>query len=252
SEVICLVFLGVFFLFILGAVTGSFLNVIIFRYQDETTSIINPKRSFCHNCGKTIRWYDNIPILSYLILKGKCRDCGIAISKRYPLVEILTGCVFAANYLVFNQLIAVLGASIIGASLIVVFFIDLDTLTISDWNSVFVLIGGIFLVWARGTWFRDIITTLIVLGVMTLMYILSKKGIGVGDVILICAASFALGPFSAVFSVFLASLLGIVYAVITKSSLKTKVPFGPFLAIGIYLALLFGDWVSSILGKLYQ
>jgi len=250
--VVCLVFLGVSFLFILGAVVGSFLNVIIFRYQDESTSIINPKRSFCHNCGKTIRWYDNIPILSYLILKGKCRDCGASISKRYPLVEILTGVVFAANYLVFDHVLALLGSCIIGASLIVVFFIDLDTLTISDWNSLFVFIGGILLVWSRGTWLRDIITTLIVLGVMVLMYFLSKKGIGIGDVILICAASFALGPFNSVFSIFLASLLGIVYAIVTKSNMKTKVPFGPFLAIGIYLALLFGEPASTFLGRLYQ
>lgn len=247
-----MVFLGFFFCFILGAVTGSFLNVIIFRYQDESKSIVNPKRSFCHSCGKIIRWYDNIPILSFLLLKGKCRDCGVKISKRYPLVEILTATVFIINYFVFGELLALVGSCIIGASLIVVFFTDLDTLTISDWNSLFVLIGGIFLVWSRGSWVRDLITALVVLGVMTLMYFLSKKGIGSGDVILMSAASLALGPFNAVFSIFIASLLGIIYAIITGSNMKTKVPFGPFLAIGIYLALLIGEQVSMFLGRLYQ
>ena len=247
-----MVFLGVFFCFILGAVTGSFLNVIIFRYQDESKSIINPKRSFCHECGKTIRWHDNIPILSFFILRGRCRDCGTKIAIRYPLVEILTALVFVVNFLFFGDILSLAGSCIIGASLIVVFFTDLDTLTISDWNSLFVLIGGLFMVWSRGTWLRDIITALVVLGVMMLMYLLSKKGIGMGDVILMSAASLALGPFSAVFSIFLASLLGIFYAIITKSSMKTRVPFGPFLAIGIYLALLFGEQVSMFLGRLYQ
>jgi len=246
------VFLGIFFCFILGAVTGSFLNVIIFRYQDESTSIINPKRSFCHECGKTIRWYDNIPILSFLFLKGECRDCGSKIAIRYPLVEILTALMFTVNFLVFDDILSIIGSCIIGASLLVVFFTDLDTLTISDWNSLFILIGGFFLVWSRGTWMRDFITALVVLSVMTLMYFLSKKGIGSGDVILICAASLALGPFSAVFSIFVASLLGIIYGIITRSNMKTKVPFGPFLSIGIYLALIFGEQVSMFLGRLYQ
>ncbi|MFP4461934.1 MAG: prepilin peptidase, partial [Thermotogota bacterium] len=210
------------------------------------------KRSFCHNCGKIIRWYDNIPIVSFFILKGRCRDCSVKISKRYPLVEMLTAVVFVINYFVFDDILAIVGSSIIGASLIVVFFTDLDTLTISDWNSVFVLIGGVFLVLSRGTWIRDIITALVVLGVMTLMYFLSKKGIGSGDVILMSAASLALGPFNAVFSIFLASLLGIIYAIATGSNMKTKVPFGPFLAIGIYIALLIGEQCSMFLGRLYQ
>jgi len=154
--------------------------------------------------------------------------------------------------LVFDDILSLIGSCIIGASLLVVFFTDLDTLTISDWNSLFILIGGFFLVWSRGTWMRDLITAVVVLGVMTLMYFLSKKGIGSGDVILICAASLALGPFSAVFSIFVASLLGIIYAIITRSNMKTKVPFGPFLSIGIYLALLFGEQVSMFLGRLYQ
>ncbi len=247
-----MLFLEVLFVFIIGSVIGSFLNVIIFRYMDEATSIIDPDRSFCPECKHTIRFYDNIPILSYLLLRGRCRDCGAKISKRYILVESLTAFVFVINYLVLGDMLSIVGGCIIGASLIVVFFTDLDTLTISDWNSIFIVIGGVFLVASRGTWIIDLITGLVALGFMTLMYFLSKKGIGSGDVILIGAASFALGPFNAVCSIFLASLFGIIYALITKSSMKTKVPFGPFLAIGIYLALLFGDHVSLFLGRLYQ
>jgi leader peptidase (prepilin peptidase)/N-methyltransferase len=151
----------------------------------------------------------------------------------------------------YDNYLKIAGASIIAASLIVVFFIDIDTMTISDWNSVFIVIGGLFIVYSEDLWLINSITGLVALIFMVLIYFISHKGIGSGDVILIAASAFAIGPFNTIFSIFLASLFGIIYAIASKSSMKTKVPFGPFLAIGIYVSMLFGGYFSSLLEKLY-
>ncbi len=215
-------------------------------------TILKPARSFCPTCKTTIKWYDNIPIISYMLLKGKCRACHSPIPLRYFIVESLTAGLFLLNYGMFqNNLLKVVGACIIAASLIVVFFIDMDTMTISDWNSLFIVIGGLLIVFSEGSWLINGITALIALLFMLLVYFVSHKGIGSGDVILIAAAAFAIGPFNTIFSIFVASLFGIIYAVATKSSMKTKVPFGPFLAVGIYVSMLFGGFFSSLLERLY-
>ncbi len=243
---------GLILSFIIGATIGSFLNVIIFRYSDDTVSIVKPSRSFCPSCKTDIKWYDNIPIVSYLFLRGKCRSCRSSISIRYFIVEVLTAAFFLLNFVMFqDSLLKVTGSCIITASLIVVFFIDIDTMTISDWNSIFIVIGGLLIVYADGSWLINSITGLVALLFMLLVYFISHKGIGSGDVILIAASSFAIGPFNTIFSIFLASLFGIVYAIASRSSMKTKVPFGPFLAIGIYCSMLFGGFFSSLLEKLY-
>ena len=116
--------------FVLGLVVGSFLNVVIYRIPRKI-KLHDPSRSFCPHCGATIAWYDNIPLLSYLILKGRCRNCGDPISPRYPLVELLTALGFMAGGLVFDTMGALFNALVV-ASLVVLTFIDLETLTIPD------------------------------------------------------------------------------------------------------------------------
>ncbi len=118
------------FFFLLGSAIGSFLNVCIYRIPREK-SIVNPP-SACPGCEKPIRPYDNIPILSYIFLKGKCRDCGTKISIRYPLVELLTGIFFLLLYLKFGLTFELIVFMIFLALLIVISFIDLDFQIIPD------------------------------------------------------------------------------------------------------------------------
>jgi leader peptidase (prepilin peptidase)/N-methyltransferase len=112
------------FFFLLGSAIGSFLNVCIYRIPREK-SIVNPP-SACPGCEKPIRFYDNIPILSYILLKGKCRDCGSKISIRYPLVELLTGIFFLILYRQFGFTFELIVFIIFLSLLIVISFIDLD------------------------------------------------------------------------------------------------------------------------------
>jgi leader peptidase (prepilin peptidase)/N-methyltransferase len=119
------------FCFVLGTIVGSFLNVCIYRIP-KGESIVTP-RSHCFNCNNLIAWYDNIPLLSYLILGGKCRNCKASYSSRYFLIEFLTGICFMLVYLKFNQTPYTLGLYLaVTASLIVISFIDIDHLIIPD------------------------------------------------------------------------------------------------------------------------
>ncbi len=233
---------------IVGAVLGSFLNVIIFRYSQENMTISKPARSICPKCGKQLKWYDNIPIISYLILLGKCRYCGQKISPRYILVEVLTLATFYINSLFSDQLITVIGMDIITASLIVVFFIDIDTFTISDWNSIFIVAGGLMITAATGSWAVNLITAAITFAVMILLYFLSKKGLGMGDILLISSCGLALGPLKTVMFIFIACVCGILAALTLHKKMKDKIPFGPFLSIGAYLSLVLGNGILNIFG----
>jgi len=229
-----------------GAIIGSFLNVIIYRYSKDDMTISKPKRSVCPQCGTTLRWYDNIPILSYILLLGKCRYCGNRISKRYIIVELLTVATFLINSMISDQIIYLIGMDIIAASLIVVFFIDLDTFTISDWNSIFILIGGLLITFHTGEWAMNLITAAVTFVIMILLYYISKKGVGMGDILLITASAMALGPFKTVFAIFLASICGILAAIVLHKKMKDKIPFGPFLSIGIYLSMILGNFILQL------
>jgi len=121
------VFAGVF-----GVCVGSFLNVCIYRLPKEDMSIWKPKRSLCFSCRETIGWYDNIPVISYLILRGRCRHCGEKFSPRYAMVEFLTGVFFVLIYHRFGLSLAMPIYLALGAALIAASFIDIDHFIIPD------------------------------------------------------------------------------------------------------------------------
>lgn len=238
------------FVFVFGAVIGSFLNVCIYRLPEQQ-SIAKPL-SQCPHCHHPIRFYDNIPLISYLILKGKCRDCGEKISWRYPLVELITAILalflFAKFYLTINFLVFF----IFTAVLIVITFIDLDHQIIPDLLTlpgipIFFLLA-VFVVGVP--WMEAAIGLLIgggVLFVIALGYevITKREGMGGGDIKLLAMIGGFLGWKSLIFVLLFSSLLGAVIGValmlIKKEDMKYAVPFGPFLSAAGVAYLFWGD-----------
>ena len=129
------------FVFLFGLCVGSFLNVCIYRLPKEQ-SVVKP-RSFCPSCKKTIAWYDNIPLLSYSLLRARCRACGEKISFRYFLVELLTGCVFLLSYIVFGPSFMFLRCIILFSLCIAVSFIDVDYRAIPGWICILGIVLGL-------------------------------------------------------------------------------------------------------------
>jgi len=238
------------FVFVFGAAIGSFLNVCIYRLPEQQ-SIAKPL-SQCPHCHHPIRFYDNIPLISYLILKGKCRDCGEKISWRYPLVELITAILalllFAKFYLTLNFLVFF----IFTAVLIVITFIDLDHQIIPDLLTlpgipIFFLLA-VFVVGVP--WMEAAIGLLIgggVLFVIALGYevITKREGMGGGDIKLLAMIGGFLGWKSLIFVLLFSSLLGAVIGIalmlIKKEDMKYAVPFGPFLSAAAVAYLFWGD-----------
>jgi len=249
------------FIFIIGACIGSFLNVCIYRIP-ENNSIITPG-SFCPACKKGIPFYCNIPVLSYLFLKGRCKFCHEPISIRYPLIEILAGMFAVVLFYKFGIGQVMIYWFIFTSVLITISFIDIDHQIIPDVISL----PGI-LVFASSFYFLPEMTlknTLlgIVAGggslyaVAFLYYLLKKQeGMGGGDIKLLAMIGAAIGIKGVFFTIFAGSLLGtffglliMIYTKIADS--KLKIPFGPFLSMGAILYIFFGEqlilWYLGIL-----
>ncbi len=248
------IFLGA--TFILGSIIGSFLNVCIYRIP-EGLSIVSP-RSRCPHCATPIRWYHNIPILSWLFLKGRCAYCGSGVSVRYPLVEALTGVLFALFFYRFALHPVTPVILLLVAALVVITFIDLDHQIIPDVISLpGIPIGflcSFFVPWV--SWQGSLLG--IVLGGGSLLTIAlgyelltKKEGMGFGDVKLLAMLGAFLG-WTAIFPIiFIGSLLGTLVGIplmlIKKADGKLAVPFGPFLAAGALTHIFFIQHIDPVM-----
>ncbi len=236
--------------FILGAVVGSFLNVCIYRLPKKE-SIIKPS-SHCPGCNQPIRFYDNIPLISYVILKGRCRFCQTRISLRYPLVELLSGLLSLALFVKFGFSFELPVYLVLGWSLLLVTFIDLDTQTIPDVITLPGIILGFlasFLIPHVKYWqsFIGILLGGGILYVVALLYysLTKKEGMGGGDIKLMAMIGAFFG-YNAVFPViFIASLIGtlvgVIVIIVWKKDRRYAIPFGPFLATGALIYLFWGE-----------
>lgn len=231
-----------------GLIIGSFLNVVIWRYpimlrqqmaefhgeMPSTQSKISLAlpRSHCPHCQQTIRIRDNIPLLSWLMLKGRCRDCQAKISKRYPLVELLTALAFLLASLVWPESGWGLAVMILSAWLIAASIIDLDNQWLPDVFTQGVLWTGLIAAWAITFYSLRWIAGIV----------LRKEALGMGDVLLFAALGGWVGALSLPNVALIASCCGLIYAVITKRG-STTLPFGPCLSLGgiatLYLQALF-------------
>jgi len=238
--------------FVLGAIIGSFLNVCIYRLPREK-SIVSPSSS-CTTCGAPIHFYDNVPILSFLILRGRCRHCGAVISKQYVVVELLTGLLYAGVFRLYGLSIE-LGVMLLFVSvLIVISFIDLEFKIIPDVLSLGGLVAGGVLCFFRPDFnYMDALLGILlgggVLWVIATGYELLRKreGMGGGDIKLLAMVGSFCGVkgvlFSLVFGSFVGTLVGIPVMLIKHADTKYALPFGPFLSFGAVFYVLAGNRV---------
>jgi len=248
-----------FFIFIFGLIIGSFLNAVIYRL-DKKRSIFQG-RSRCPKCKKLILWYDNIPIISFFLLRGRCRHCQKKISWQYPLVEFFTGLIFLINSLVitnFNYLsfynwpviLQLSAAWIISSLLIIIFVYDLKYYLILDRLVIPLAILAFLYNLLNYSLINLLIGGIIGLSFFLIQFLISQgKWIGDGDLRLGLAMGFILGFPKIFLGLFLAYFIGSIVAVIllatTKKSFKSRIPFGPFLVVGTYLTMLFGDLIIN-------
>ncbi len=234
---------------ILGLVIGSFLNVVIYRLPRHES--LSRPGSHCPGCGQPVRWYDNVPIASWVALRGRCRDCGERIAWRYPLVEALTGACFLAAFLVYGLGWHTLQLAAFLAALVAVAFIDLDHRIIPDRivlpGAVIGLVTSIALHPSR--WWVYAVAGVGAAAFLLAIGLIWSGGMGFGDVKLALMMGFVLGS-SVVVAMFLGFLAGgiggIVLIALGVKKRKDKIPFGPFLAAGAAVASLWGpsiiDW----------
>ncbi|KKQ74484.1 MAG: Type 4 prepilin-like protein leader peptide-processing enzyme [Berkelbacteria bacterium GW2011_GWB1_38_5] len=249
---------------LLGLAVGSFLNVVILRF-DEIKTIINT-RSHCVSCKKNLRWYDLIPFFSFVFLLGKCRYCKKNISPQYPLVEIGTGLIFGLLFWKFGFSWILIPYLLITCLLIVIFVYDILKLMISDFLVYLAL--GIWVVWILSQFLLNNYQISIILdslygglvlgGFLGLIVIVSRqKWMGAGDIALGVLLGMMVGWPVVLVATFLAfvlgSFIGLFLIAVHKKKMKDQLPFAPFLITGMWLALLFGEQIINLyLGKFYN
>jgi len=248
------------FVIVLGALWGSFANVCIYRLPLNKGVVAG--RSFCFQCKKKISWYDNIPIISFVILSGKCRKCKNKISPQYLLVEILSALGFFLIYFIYGVTTTTLFLIILSVGFIIIFFIDLKHFIIPNsltfplmilgflksfdpnLNSLFPnyinsLIGGLFgygIIWSIIFFYKQL---------------RKKEGMGLGDAKLLSVIGFWFGWIAIPFVIFVSSivaLLSVIPSLIKKSkNMSSQIPFGPFLILGCLGFIIFKNEYQFLL-----
>jgi leader peptidase (prepilin peptidase)/N-methyltransferase len=235
--------LVVFVLF--GLLVGSFLNVVIARVP-EGRSLVRPG-SACPGCGAAIAWYDNVPILSFVALRGRCRACATPITWRYPLVEAVTAGLFAAAGIAFGPTLQGVVAAALLAALVAITVIDLERQIIPDVISLPGIVAGVLanLAVGRVLWMESLLGIVVGGGLFLVIILASGGGMGGGDMKLGAMLGAFLGWKVVLLSVFIAVVVGGALAVALMASgvrgRKDPIPFGPFLAAGGAAGLFWGE-----------
>ena len=241
-------------IFILGLIVGSFSNVCIYRIP-RNESIIYPA-SHCPKCRTKIKIIDNIPLLSYILLKGSCRNCKSKISIQYPIVEFLTGLIYLIIYLIYGLSIQSLIYIILSSALIIITFIDLNEQIVPDVISLpGIVIGFILSFFIPYISFIDSALGVVAGGGIILiiglagLVIFKKEAMGGGDVKLAAMIGAFLGWKYVIISLFLGfflgALAGIILILSKIKSTEDVVPFGPFIVLGSLITLLWGEKIIT-------
>lgn len=243
------------FIFIFGLIFGSFFNVVGWRLP-AGLSLVKPSGSFCPKCKHKLRWYENIPVISYLIQGGKCRKCKKKIPKFYIIVELLTGFLFALSYFIFGFSFEFLLAVITASFFVIVIVSDSNYLIIPDEVT---LVMSILVVFSRFicNGITDALLHLVFgISAFIIMYLLmlfgnflfKKESLGGGDIKLMFFIGCAVGPWMSIFTIFLSSFIALPLSLILYYRSKDSViPYGPFLLIAALLIILFKIDVNFIL-----
>ena len=247
--------------FILGSLWGSFSNVCIYRLP-EGGNIVSA-RSACRSCQSKISWFDNIPFISFIILKGKCRNCDFKIPYQYFLVELIVGLGFLISYYFYGITVTTLLLFILIIFFVIIFFIDLKHFIIPNELTFPLMAIGFFKSFDPNLnqyLFPDYINSLIggVAGYLIIWLIIfaykrlrNKEGMGLGDAKLLSAIGFWFGWISIPFILFFSSFVALAFALpslISKSrTLSSQIPFGPYLVLGSLMYLLAIEYIIKFL-----
>ncbi|MDO4167139.1 MAG: prepilin peptidase [Eubacteriales bacterium] len=245
--------LGYIVVFLFGIIIGSFLNVCIFREPKQESLLAN---SHCMHCGYELRWYDLVPLFSYLILRGRCRKCHTKISLQYPLVEGLNGALYVIVFLANGWNLTSIVYCLLTSALIVLSVIDWRTTRIPDKVNVVILLLGIFATLLDLSNWRDhLIGMVCVSAVLWIIFLVSVgRAMGGGDAKLMTGAGLALGALPILFAFIIGCVVGSVIHVgrMLISHADKKLAFGPYLAFGIWFSMLFGapiiEWYLRMCG----
>jgi leader peptidase (prepilin peptidase)/N-methyltransferase len=244
---------------LLGLMIGSFLNVCIYRLP-RGLSPVRP-RSGCTKCGHVLSWYENVPIVSYLVLRGRCRKCGSWISPMYPIIEAITGAMFLAGYLLYGPSPLLAVRLLFGCAMIVLFVVDLQHHILPNVITLpGIIIGFLCSVLVGPGWQASLIG--IAAGGGTLWAIAEiyyrvrhEEGLGMGDVKMLGMVGAFLGWKLVLLTLVLASFSGTVVGLgvllLKRESMKYALPFGTFLAVGALIAAVAGDPIISWYFALY-
>ncbi|MBA7495629.1 Prepilin peptidase PppA [subsurface metagenome] len=241
-------------IFILGLIVGSFSNVCIYRIP-RNESIIYPA-SHCPKCRSNISPKDNIPLLSYILLKGRCRNCKSKISIQYPIVEFITGLIYLIIYLIYGLNIQSLIYIILSSALIIITFIDLNEQVIPEVISLpGIVVGLILSFFVTYVSFINSALGIVIGGGIILVIrlagslIFKKESMGIGDIELAAMIGAFLGWRYIIMSLFLGFFLGALAGIILiLSKIKSRedvVPFGPFIVLGSFITLLWGEKIIT-------
>ena len=252
------------FFFILGSLWGSFSNVCIYRLPKNESFVFD--RSYCPGCKKKIKWYDNIPLISFLVLKAKCRQCDFKISPQYFMVELLTAIVFTLVYLSYSFSITTLLLTILTIFFIIIFFIDLKHYIIPNGLTFPLMFIGFIKSFdpnLNQNLFPNYINSLIggvcgyfIIWLIIFLYkkIRNKEGMGLGDAKLLSAIGFWFGWASIPIVIFFSSLIAlasVIPSLVNKTrNLSTEIPFGPFLIVASVIFIIFGNLIKLVMFNL--
>ena len=247
--------------FVLGGIWGSFCNVCIYRLPDNDSVITG--RSFCRSCKNKIKWYDNIPLLSFIFLRGKCRSCNNKISSQYFLVELISAVSFLFIYFIYGLSVTTLLLIILSIFFIIIFFIDLKHYIIpNELTFPLMLIGFIksFDPNLNQTIFPNYINSLLggffgyaVIWLIIFFYkkVRNKEGMGLGDAKLMAVVGFWFGWASIPFTIFISSAVALVLVIpslIKKTrNMSAQIPFGPYIIIGCIIYVTFANQLKYLL-----
>lgn len=245
------------FIAALGLVIGSFLNVCIYRIPNEESIVFPP--SHCGKCKHNLKPQDLVPVFSYIFLCGRCRYCKEKISIRYPLIESLNAILYMLIYLKFGVSLITLKYLILASLLIVIGMIDYDSRFVFTSTTIFGGIVAIIFILIQGLFYHTDVTNLIIGGALgfgiigTIVFI--TKGMGTGDIEIAAVCGFFLGVKGILLGLFLAIILGGVTGIIILAmklkGAKEEIPFGPFIAIGSIISMIWGVEILKFYFELF-
>ena len=241
-------------IFLIGISIGSFLNVCIYRIPKKEDIVF--ERSHCMSCGNVLKWYELIPLFSFLVQGGKCRNCKTKLSVQYPLIELLNGLIYVWIFMAKGFQPESILFCICASVLIVISVIDWRTYEIPFGCNIIIGILGIVRVFLNlAHWYDYVIGFFAVSGLFLIIYWITKgRGIGGGDIKLMAAAGLLLGWQNILLSLMIGSIAGsVIHLALMKIQGKDRVlAFGPYLAFGICISMLYGnDIITWYLGMFH-